>query len=317
MKELLRAVKPSDLEMIRRWRNAPEVRENMYTTHLIDPDEHARWWERMSADDRVRLLLLEKSGVALGFVSFTNYTGPNGSATWAFYSGDTTQRGVGSMMERAALEYAFEELRVFRLECEVLEFNRPVIDFHLKNGFDIEGIFRKAYERDGNRYSIYRLAMLRDKWERSVQQMLQSDTGVRGTLAGLRLEWSDVVAPDLIAQYASATGDDNPLHLEDSAAQKYGFDRRISHGMLIGGLLSRFFANQFPGQGTVYLSQDLKFKAPVYAGDLLDHTLTVRWHVGNRIGVHTLSSVGSRECVHGEALLLLPAGDWAKERFQQ
>lgn len=317
MKEFLRVAQSSDLEMIRRWRNAPEVRENMYTTHLIERDEHVRWWEKMSADKHVRLLVFEKDSVDLGFISFTRYTGPNGSATWAFYSGDTAQRGVGSMMELAALEYAFEELRVFRLECEVLEFNQPVIDFHLKNGFDIEGVFRKAYERDGKRYSIYRLAMLRDKWERSVQPMFHSDRGVSGTLAGLGLEWSDVVATDLITQFASATGDDNPIHLEDSAAQKRGFDRRISHGMLIGGLLSRYFANEFPGQGTVYLSQDLKFKAPVYAGDILKHKLIVRWHVGSRIGVHTTSSVGPRECVHGEALLLLPDGEWTKERFQK
>src|SRR6056297_1146130 len=122
MKELLRPVKETDLDMILAWRNAPEVRQNMYTTHVISSEEHRLWWNKMNSDESVRLLLLEDEGRPIGFISFTNYTGSGGCATWAFYSGDSSKKGIGSMMEQAALEYAFEELKVYRLECEVLSF---------------------------------------------------------------------------------------------------------------------------------------------------------------------------------------------------
>lgn len=315
MKELLRPVDEHDLDMILAWRNRPEVRENMYTNHVISRDEHAAWWEKMVTDQTARLLLLEEDGHALGFISFTNYTGPGGKATWAFYSGDQSRRGIGSIMEQAALEYAFDELGLYRLECEVLDFNSTVVTFHVRHGFEVEGVARNAYERDGKRHSIYRLAMLREKWEKHVQPTLEKEGGIRNTLAGLRLTWTDEIEAHVVEQYSKATGDDNPVHLDDTAAQKAGFGKRIAHGMLLGGLISRYFAKEFPGPGTVYLSQDLKFTAPVFLGDEVNHECRVDWHFGNKIGVATTSKVGDRSCLQGSAILLLPPGEWTKEKF--
>jgi UDP-4-amino-4,6-dideoxy-N-acetyl-beta-L-altrosamine N-acetyltransferase len=316
MKQPLRPLRENDLAMVLRWRNAPEVRKNMYSSEIISEEEHAEWWQRMQSDSRVRLLIFEDAGEPLGFVSFTNYTGPGGSASWAFYSGDTSRKGIGSMMERAALEFAFGELEVHRLECEVLGFNRPVVDFHLKHGFEVEGVSRDAYQRDGERYSIFRLAMLRPKWERYVRPMLLAKDGVRSTLAGLILRWSDMITSDMTESYSEVTGDNNPIHLKDEAAQAAGFEKKIAHGMLVGGLLSRYFASEFPGKGTVYLSQDLSFRAPVPVGSQIDHELFVQWHIGRKIGVRTLSRVNGDVCVIGEAKLVLPVGIWTKEQFQ-
>ncbi len=315
MKELLRPVSSADLEMILSWRNAPEVRKNMYTSHVISPDEHVNWWKKMQADKSARLFVLEEGGDPLGFVSFTKYTGPDGAVTWAFYSGSNSRRGIGSMMEQAALEFAFDELEVYRLECEVLSFNRPVVDFHVKHGFEIEGVSRNAYQREGERFSIYHLALTRDKWQRHVKSMFSLPGGPRSTLAGLVLRWSDLIDPSLVEEYSRVTGDDNPIHLDNTAAKESGFDRRISHGMLIGGLLSKYFANKFPGRGTIYLSQDLSFKSPVFVGEKVDHELRVNWHLGKKIGVSTITRVDDRVCVEAEAMLMLPPGTWSKERF--
>jgi hypothetical protein len=52
----LRPMREADLDMVRRWRNAPDVRKNMYTTHEISPEEHRAWWERISADPASRQL---------------------------------------------------------------------------------------------------------------------------------------------------------------------------------------------------------------------------------------------------------------------
>lgn len=303
--------------MILEWRNARGVRENMYTNHIISPDEHQQWWETKSQDTTVRLLLLEENECPLGFIGFSKYTGPQGCATWAFYSGDRSRKGIGSMMEQAALEYAFEELDLYRLECEVLSFNKAVVDFHVRHGFDIEGVKKNAYERDGKRHSIYQLAMLRHKWEKHVAPLFGRRGGVRATLAGLRLEWTDQIDAETVDKYSDTTGDDNPVHLDDASARNAGFDKRISHGMLLGGLISRYFATQFPGAGTIYLSQNLKFMAPVYVGDSVNHQLRVEWHFGGKIGVTTVSKVGDKRCVEGEAVLLMPAGDWSRDRVER
>ena len=120
MTTLLRNMDKSDLETVLSWRNAESVRKNMYTHHLISQKEHRDWWNAQSVNPETRILICELEGEPLGVVSFTKYTGEGGTATWAFYSGNTSRRGIGRFMELAALDYAFEQLRVRRLECEVL-----------------------------------------------------------------------------------------------------------------------------------------------------------------------------------------------------
>jgi hypothetical protein len=75
------------------------------------------------------------------------------------------------------------------------------------------------------------------------------------------------ITDEMIRSFAVLTGDNNPVHLDDTYAATTRFGRRIAHGMIAAGLISAMLANDLPGPGTVYLSQTLKFKAPVYPGD--------------------------------------------------
>ena len=72
-----------------------------------------------------------------------------------------------------------------------------------------------------------------------------------------------------IQKFADASGDHNPLHLDDEFAKATRFGRRIAHGMLSASLISAVIANQLPGQGSIYLGQTLKFVAPVFPGDTI------------------------------------------------
>lgn len=67
--------------------------------------------------------------------------------------------------------------------------------------------------------------------------------------------------------FAEVSLDKNPVHLDREYAAKTIFKRPIAHGMLSGSIISAVLANQMPGPGTIYLEQNLKFKAPVYVGD--------------------------------------------------
>ncbi len=85
-----------------------------------------------------------------------------------------------------------------------------------------------------------------------------------------------LISDDMIRAFASLTGDTNPVHLDDTYAAGTRFGRRIAHGMIAAGLISATLADDLPGPGTIYLSQTLEFKAPVYPGDTLTTTVEVK-----------------------------------------
>lgn len=75
--------------------------------------------------------------------------------------------------------------------------------------------------------------------------------------------------------FAIVSGDQNPIHLDESYAATTQFGQRIAHGMYTGALVSAALATQLPGPGTIYLGQEIKFRAPVFIGD----TVTVELEV--------------------------------------
>lgn len=72
--------------------------------------------------------------------------------------------------------------------------------------------------------------------------------------------------------FAAVSEDYNRLHLDEAYAKDTMFQGRIAHGMLAASFISGVLGNDFPGDGTVYLSQELRFVRPVRYGD----ELTVR-----------------------------------------
>ena len=70
-----------------------------------------------------------------------------------------------------------------------------------------------------------------------------------------------------VIAFAEITGDKNPIHLDPEFAAKTPFGRPIVHGFLSASVFSKVFGMLFPGQGTIYLSQEMSFRAPVFAGE--------------------------------------------------
>jgi 3-hydroxybutyryl-CoA dehydratase len=86
---------------------------------------------------------------------------------------------------------------------------------------------------------------------------------------------SKTIGDDDIRAFANATGDHNPLHLDEEFAKQTRFGKRIAHGMLSASLISAVIADELPGQGSVYLGQTLQFVAPVFPGDTVTARVTV------------------------------------------
>lgn len=110
--------------------------------------------------------------------------------------------------------------------------------------------------------------------------------------------------------FAGITGDLNPAHMDETYASGTRFQHRIAHGMLSAGLISAVLGTRLPGPGSIYMNQTLKFLAPVYLGDTLTATATVKELIPEKNrAVLTTEVVNQKGVVvtTGEALMLLPA----------
>lgn len=111
--------------------------------------------------------------------------------------------------------------------------------------------------------------------------------------------------------FAQASGDTNSVHLDEAYAATTPFKRRIAHGMLTASLISAVLGNDLPGLGTIYLGQDLKFKAPVFIGDTVTTTVElVKYREDRRIATFktTVTNADGTIVVEGEAVVIAPEG---------
>jgi acyl dehydratase len=88
-------------------------------------------------------------------------------------------------------------------------------------------------------------------------------------IVGQRAERSLMLTAAHVATYAQLTGDYNPLHFDEAFAARTKFGRLVVQGGLTTGLLHALVAMDLPGPGTVFLSQNWKFTAPVYIDDTI------------------------------------------------
>ncbi|MBK1636518.1 UDP-4-amino-4,6-dideoxy-N-acetyl-beta-L-altrosamine N-acetyltransferase [Rhodovulum adriaticum] len=167
----LRVLEDTDLELIRSWRNAPEVASKMYTRHYISESEHKLWWQNVRERDDQSYFLYEKANIPLGVVSLSQIDTINKNCFWAFYASPCAPPGTGSKMEFLALEHVFGFLGMNKLSCEVLAFNEPVIKLHKKFGFREEGRFREHHRIDDKHVDIIRLGMLAREWSGAREEM--------------------------------------------------------------------------------------------------------------------------------------------------
>jgi len=92
---------------------------------------------------------------------------------------------------------------------------------------------------------------------------------------GRKHTFSEVVDDKLVRGFADVTGDHNPIHVDDEFAKKTKFGQRIAHGGILFGIISRSLAMEMPGPGTVYLSQLVNFRFPVFINDTVTLELTI------------------------------------------
>lgn len=135
----------------------------MYTCHEISLEEHTQWFERVCADNQHHLLIFEDEGVPLGFVNLRQID-PGGIARWGFYAAPDAPKGTGRQLGRAALQHAFETLKLYKLNSQVLIYNERSIRFHLNQGFQQEGILRQQHFDGQHYHDVVCFGLLACEW---------------------------------------------------------------------------------------------------------------------------------------------------------
>jgi 3-hydroxybutyryl-CoA dehydratase len=126
---------------------------------------------------------------------------------------------------------------------------------------------------------------------------------------GDQFKWGRFISGEDVKRFAEVVGDLNPIHLEAEFAEKSFFKKRIVHGAFLAGLISKVLGMDFPGQGTVYISQNSVFKRPVY----VDTTVAVEVKVTQvipekrRLVLDTnILNENGEVCLTGSATIWLP-----------
>jgi 3-hydroxybutyryl-CoA dehydratase len=124
---------------------------------------------------------------------------------------------------------------------------------------------------------------------------------------GMEASYAKKITNDDVLAFADLSGDKNPVHLDDAYAAGTMFKQRIAHGFLTASLFSTVLGTKLPGPGCVYLSQTMKFRAPVYIGDEVVATLRVTGLDPNKARA-TLAcdcAVNGKTVLEGEAVMMV------------
>ena len=123
---------------------------------------------------------------------------------------------------------------------------------------------------------------------------------------GMSASFAKTITEADIVMFSGVSGDNNAVHLDEEFAQTTPFKGRIAHGMLSASVISAAIAGRLPGPGTIYLSQSLRFKAPVRPGDTVRATVTVKEVLTEkrRVVLDTVCTVAGKTVIDGEAVVM-------------
>jgi 3-hydroxybutyryl-CoA dehydratase len=126
---------------------------------------------------------------------------------------------------------------------------------------------------------------------------------------GDQFKWERFISAEDVKRFAEVVGDLNPIHLDLEFAEESFFKNRIVHGAFLAGLISKVLGMDFPGRGTVYISQNSTFKRPVYVDTMVTVEVKVTQVIPEKrrlvLDTNILNDKGE-VCLTGSATIWLP-----------
>jgi 3-hydroxybutyryl-CoA dehydratase len=125
---------------------------------------------------------------------------------------------------------------------------------------------------------------------------------------GMEASYTQTITDYDIKAFSGLSGDKNPVHMDDEYASRSRYKKRIAHGMISASFFSAIFGTKLPGEGSVYVSQSLQFKRPVYIGDTVKAIVIVEKVdvEKKRVYFKTTCKVKNKVVIDGYAELYIP-----------
>lgn len=125
---------------------------------------------------------------------------------------------------------------------------------------------------------------------------------------GMSAVFGKTVTEADIVNFAGVSGDTNPVHLNADYAAETMFKKRIAHGILTASFISTVIGTRLPGPGCIYVSQNLRFKAPVMIGDTVIARIVITKLIPEKrfLEMSTICTVADKVVLEGEAVVMAP-----------
>lgn len=134
----------------------------------------------------------------------------------------------------------------------------------------------------------------------------QNGYDIEDMAIGMSAELAKTITDADIVLFAGVSMDSNAVHMDEEFGRSTMFGGRIAHGMLSASLISSVLGNRLPGPGAIYMSQSLRFRAPVRPGDTVHAKVTVKEVIAEkcRVVLDTVCTVGDKVVIDGEAMVM-------------
>jgi 3-hydroxybutyryl-CoA dehydratase len=134
----------------------------------------------------------------------------------------------------------------------------------------------------------------------------QNGYDIEDIAVGMSAEIAKTITDADIVLFAGVSMDSNAVHMDEEFGRTTMFGGRIAHGMLTASLISSVLGNRLPGPGVIYMSQSLRFRAPVRPGETVHAKVTVKEVIAEkcRVVLDTVCSVGGKVVIDGEAMVM-------------
>lgn len=131
---------------------------------------------------------------------------------------------------------------------------------------------------------------------------------INSIFIGMKASASHLITDEKVRGFANISEDYNPIHLNDEYAKNSKFGKRIAHGAMVSSFFSSLFATKLPGPGSIYVSQETKYKKPVFIDDIvLVEVKVIDIELKrNRVYFSTTCFVNDVEVLSGKAEIYIP-----------
>lgn len=120
----------------------------------------------------------------------------------------------------------------------------------------------------------------------------------------MRVSEKITITDKMVRDFSELSGDKNPIHLDEEYSKNSIFGKRIVHGMLLSSFFSKIIATNYPGEGSIYLKQDLNFKNPCYINDEIEIVVELDKKENNKYYLKTKIIRDDIEIIEGNAIVL-------------